>query len=205
MGLNMTISVVAYRGEHGKKELTGSFQSRLASFSFGSLKTAKTYATSPNNLSDRPIDPRVYKVHLALENPVINEPSDQFIEFADILKALGPDKALQIAREQEDHLCNTDNYGGLLDEFNSKDINELHKAMGDSFFGRLYVDAYPVFDNKNYVKWFKEAGFDGAVHGGSGTSSMEAEYKVFDTKNVRVLREFDLGAKPKMTPSSMAM
>lgn len=48
----------------------------------------------------------------------------------------------------------------------------------------LYTLAFPVFDNHTYVEWFRQAGFDGAVHGGWGASNCETEYRVFDASQV---------------------
>ena len=48
----------------------------------------------------------------------------------------------------------------------------------------LYFNAYALFDDPQYAALFKDAGFDGAIHGGSGTTFDEAEYKVFSAKQV---------------------
>lgn len=189
----MTITAVAYRGEHGPKREDPGFQSRLASLSFGSLETAKTYAMSPNNTNDTVVNPRLYKVALTIDNPVMNDAHDPFIDFSVIRQAVGDDKAFQMGLELEEQLLNTDNFLELLEENACSTFTQLHGELGNELLDNLYVDAYPVFDNKTYVDWFREAGFDGAVHGGNGVSAMEAEYKVFDAKNVRVLRTIELG------------
>ena len=190
----MTVKVIAYRGEHGARS-ESKFQSRLGSLSFGSIEAAKTYATQPNHYHERPVDPRVYKAHITIENPIFNNPNDPFVDLDILRKAIGDEKTLQIARDLEDHLLNTNNFLELLEDHDCMTLDDLHKKLGSDVLDLLYVDAYPVMDSETYVGWFKELGYDGAVHGGNGATALEAEYKIFDPSQAQIIKEYDLSPK----------
>lgn len=195
----MSVTVIAYRGEHGARS-EGKFQSRLGSLSFGSIEAAKIYATQPNHHHEIPIDPRVYKAHLTIKKPIFNNPNDPFIDLEILRAAIGDEKTLQIAHDLEDHLLNTNNFLELLEEHDCMTLDDLHEKLGNDVLDRLYIDAYPIMDSETYVGWFKELGYDGAIHSGNGVTALEAEYKIFDPAQAKVIQEYDLSSKKQAAP-----
>ncbi len=187
------ILVTAYRGEHGKPEEGTLFQSRLASLSFGSQSAARQYALSPNMKDDIVDTPRIIKATLVINNPVMNDPDDPFLELGPLLNSLGREKVLTLAQEQIAHLSNTDNWHEMLEThgLNNRSPEEalaqLSQLPDDEGLGQLYLDAYPVFDNPKYINWFKAAGYDGVVQGGNGETALEPEYKIFSADQAKIL------------------
>jgi len=198
------IETIAYRGEHGEPDEPGKFHTRTQALSFGSAKSARTYANSPNDMRDKVKSPRVIKARLTMENPFINQPADPFVEFSDIRRALGHERAMELARDLEDSLTNTDNFLELLDEHNCTRLEELNEIIGPSIVDKLYVDAYLVLDRADVIQELIDAGYDGAIHCGNGETALEAEYKVFDhsqaeiiwSKDLRRQNEVELGPSP---------
>jgi hypothetical protein len=194
----MTIKVTAYRGEHGELDADNHFQSRLGALSFGTVEAAKTYASSPNNRDDTLITPRIIKAEITIHNPVMNDPDDPFIDFSIIIKAIGVEKALKIALEEEGHISNTDNWHELSSEHGCSSVEKLCKKLGaENALNQIYMDAYPVFDDPTYVSWFRDAGFDGLVQGGNGETGLMPEYKVFNPEQAKVLKVLILRTNDK--------
>lgn len=181
------IKVTVYRGEHGTPEVGSAFQSKLGSISFGSIDSAKIYAKSPNDRSDQVQAARVIKAAIEINNPIFNNELDPFVDFVLLRPVIGDEKLIEMARDLEDHLLNTDNFLCLLDDNGCQSFDELLKKAGANILNDIYVDAYPVFDDPKYIGWFKEAGFDGAVHRGAGETMDDVEYKIFSSEQARVL------------------
>lgn len=178
--------LIVYRGEHSEtpeKARLGTFDSRLGSLSFGTARAASHYAMFPNVIFESAQTPRVIPAFLSLQKPLINRPDDPFIELSEIAAAIGEKKARQIAFEQHGHITNTNNW--------TDNIGKRYASVADflkadrSAIQRLYLNAYPVLDEPRYVTWFRVAGYDGGIHGGSGETTGEAEYKVFCATQVR--------------------
>lgn len=183
--------LVVYRGEHGRlspqleARFGPSFQSRLASLSFSTAEVASGYALAPNDRTQnsRALQARVTPVYLSIQKPVMNRPEDPFLEMEEVIPALGTRLATRMAEEMAERIEETgnwienfsDDYEGVTDLL-QRDPERLRE---------LYLQAYPVFDSPRYVAWFRAAGFDGAVHGGSGESAGEGEYKVFAPEQVK--------------------
>jgi hypothetical protein len=195
--------LVVYRGEHGKAEgrtassvpTTGSepsreeigyghqFHGRLGSLSFGSQEVASTYATYPNNRGDEVHSPRVYPVYLRIENPIINDQTDPFIELGRIRDALGEKEARRIALKFAGRIEHTGNWiEDLSQQYDS--VAEMLDKDPDAL-RKLYFDAFPYLDDAAEVAKLKAAGYDGAIHGGNGESALEPEYKVFSESQVK--------------------
>ena len=180
--------LVVYRGEHGPG--TEDLESRGGAISFGTAQGASKYAMSPNDSKDTPVAPRVTPVYLSIEKPVMNDPDDPFIDFATIEKILGREQAEAIALELWEEIRNTNNwednfaeqYSGGFDKFNP--IYDV-LAKEPERLGELYVNAFWVFDRPEWVELFKAKGYDGAVHGGSGETALEPEYKIFDKSQAK--------------------
>lgn len=172
-----------FRGEHGAE--TGPLQCRLGSISFGSLEAARCYASTPNNSRDSPIAPRIIEAHLTIRRPVINQPNDPFMEMSDIIQAVGVEKATRIALGLAEYIEDTDHWGRTYaDDFTG--VRDLLSQRPDAL-SDLYLLAYRVLDQSEYVSWFSDAGFDGAIHAGSAVTACEAEYKVFSPDQVTIL------------------
>tara|TARA_R110000803_G_C11989495_1_gene321970 strand:- start:14570 stop:28420 length:13851 start_codon:yes stop_codon:yes gene_type:complete len=177
-GTNEPLAV--YRGEHG--ETDRQIHTRLGSISFSGPDTANIYATQPNNWDDVAHSPRGIKAYLRIENPVIESYNDPFIGMQDIIDAVGAEKARLIAEALSDHITETNNWESNFRKYD--DVSELLKDKPEAL-ADLYLDAYPIFDNPKFVSWFRTAGFDGAIHGGSGESSEDVEFKVFDLNQIK--------------------
>lgn len=168
--------LLVFRGQHGISDDV--FHSRLGSLSFGDLSAAYTYATHPNNRSDKAERSRVIPAYLSITNPVIVSKDDPFISFSLIADQLGIERAAEMARELAPHI---DQYSYMEEQGTT--VAEL-LATDLEAVRTLDADAYLVFDSPKYVEWFKEAGFDGAIHLGNGETAGSVEYKVFSPDQV---------------------
>ncbi len=168
--------LLVFRGQHGISDDV--FHSRLGSLSFGDLSAAYTYATHPNNRSDRAERSRVIPAYLSITNPVIVSKDDPFISFSLIADQLGIERAVEMARELAPHI---DQYSYMEEQDTT--VAELLAADLEAV-RTLDADAYLVFDSPKFVEWFKEAGFDGAIHLGNGETAGSVEYKVFSPDQV---------------------
>lgn len=52
---------------------------------------------------------------------------------------------------------------------------------------QLYIQAYPLLDDPDFVALAEKNGFDGAVHAGSGVGFGSVEYRIFDVKQASIL------------------
>jgi hypothetical protein len=179
--------LVVYRGEHGKAK--GAFHSRLSSLSFGSREAASAYAISPNDRNEQIEAARVTPVYLRIKNPIVNDRSgDPFIDLAVVADTLGEDVARAMAIKHAGAITNTNNWH---DNFSAQYATVSELLTADPVRMReLYLDAYRLLDDPEFVSAAKRAGFDGAIHGGSGTTAMETEYRIFDASQARSF--FDL-------------
>lgn len=172
--------LVVYRGEHGKGATDAVFQSRLGSLSFGDYATANLYATTPNNLNDNPVNPRVIPAYLSIKRPLMLDSEDPFIDFSALIAALGTSRSIEIARDLDGFIRNTQAWADIDTDLSVGEYLDQHPEALSS----LYVEVYPILDRPKYVDWLKAAGFDGAIYGGSGASFGTTEYRVFDPSQV---------------------
>ncbi|UUA75114.1 SNF2-related protein [Cellvibrio sp. QJXJ] len=182
------VDVIAYRGEHGAAVEGSPFHSRHYAISFSNEDVARQYALSPNNLLDLVEEPRLIQARISIKNPVMNDNEDPFIDFQHIASILGADRAKEIALSLQPQIEETNNFEELINEYapslsSLDELLEAHPVLLD----KLYVDAHHVFDNDTWVLWFKDAGYDGLVHGGNGDSALQAEYKIFDESQAEIL------------------
>jgi len=173
--------VVVYRGEYGAPDSVPVLSSRLGSLSFGDRETALGYAHHPNRSGDVPAYPRVHAAYLAIRNPVVNQPDDPFIELATLEEVFGQDNAERIAKKFATWIMQTSPW--VNGEIRAKSVEEFLDAEPDGL-ARLYVQAFPLFDDREEVAHMKAAGFDGAIHGGAGLNAGGVEYRVFDADSV---------------------
>jgi hypothetical protein len=175
-----------YRGQHGNAE---NLETKLPSITFTETpETAGVYATDPNDHRDTPQAPKSLPAFLSIKNPIINAP-DPFAEFGDLAQKLGREVAMRFALKYAQSIEATGNWG---------DIEERLKEIGQGVDGvkegleadpelldELYMDAYLLLDDPEFVEAAKAAGFDGAVHYGNGESASEKEYRIFDRDQAR--------------------
>lgn len=177
--------LVVYRGEHGDNDgiEEGAFiQSRLGSISFGSIESANIYAMTPNNLLDEIKAPRIIPAKLIIENPIVSDEHDPFIDFTILSEAIGEANATKAFIKYEDEIINTNNWE---ENFGKRymSIKEMIDAEPDKLQS-LYIDAYHLLDDPAIVEKLIAAGFDGAIHGGNGITAYETEYKVFNIDQI---------------------
>jgi hypothetical protein len=177
---------VLYRGEHGALVDGEYLQSRLNNLSFTADRgAANTYALSPNNsqLDSVAEAPRVTPAHLKIENPIIENHSDPFIDLSHLAYKLGRREAKRIALKFDNDIRYTgnwdDNYAreyGSVAQLLKKKPNELKN---------LYFNAHKFLDDIAEIERLKEAGYDGAIHIGNGETASVLEYRVFNPRQVR--------------------
>lgn len=189
---------VVYRGEHG--EPSTRFQSRLPSLTFtASAEVAKIYATTPNRREDSATDPRVIAAHVAIRRPILETADDPFFDFAQVERTLGRDVAARFAVRYADRVMATsywaDTYAGVPSV-------EALLAERPEALRELFVDAYMLLDDPEFVDLARAAGYDGAIHLGNGASALEVEYRVFDAEQARPVVEtpWQSPASPSRSP-----
>lgn len=171
------IENVRYRGQHGESP---DIEAKVGSISFGDSEAASLYAQQPNVSSDVAQASKVFPSFLKIENPVINAPDDPFMDFSILSDAIGFDKAKKYFIKHEDDVMNTGNW-----EENFMDKYDSVADVPDSKLSELYMQSYTILDDPSAVKDMKAAGFDGAIHMGSGETLDQTEYKVFDKSQIR--------------------
>lgn len=176
---------IVYRGEHGELPAGQMFQSRLGSLAFGDLNAANTYAMSPNNfvLDKIAKAPRITPGYLKIENPIVNNADDPFVDISHLASKLGKDEATRLAHKFDPAIRNTGNWIENYDrEFGS--VPELLKAKPKAI-DDLYFDVYKYLDDPAEVAALKARGYDGARHIGAGETATDLEYRIFDPKQFR--------------------
>ena len=179
-------AAVLYRGEHGALVEGEYSQSRFNSLSFtDDSDAASTYAMSPNNNQlDRTAEaPRVTPVHLRIENPIIENRNDPFIDLSHFADKLGCREAKRIARKFDRDIQYTGNWNNnYASEYYS--VAQLLKEKPDEL-KNLYFNAHKFLDDPVEIERLKKAGYDGAIHIGNGETATSLEYRVFDLRQVR--------------------
>ena len=171
------IENVRYRGQHGESP---DIETKVGSISFGDAEAASLYAQQPNVSSDVAQASKVFPSFLKIENPIINAPDDPFMDFSILSDAIGFDKAKKYFIKHQDDVMNTGNWEeNFMDEYDSV------ADVPDSRLPELYMQSYTILDDPSAVKDMKAAGFDGAIHMGSGETFDQTEYKVFDKSQIR--------------------
>jgi hypothetical protein len=177
---------VLYRGEHGANARSERSQSRLNSLSFVEDRdAANIYAMSPNNsrLDYLAEAPRITPVHLMIENPIIENRDDPFIDLSLLADKLGRREAKRIAIKFDNDIRYTGNWDVNYASRYSSAV-ELLKEKPDEF-KNLYFSAYKFLDDPVEVERLKRAGYDGAIHVGNGETATSLEYRVFYSCQVR--------------------
>lgn len=173
--------LVVYRGEHGDPETTLDLSTRFGSLSFGDLETARFYAHFPNRRTDESVCPRVHIAYLAIRRPVLEQPDDPFVDLTTVEAQLGRQYAERIAKKFASWVMRTSPWTN--GEIDALSVEEFLEVEPDGF-ARLYMEAYPLFDDIEEVAYMKATGFDGAIYGGAGFNACETEFRVFDKTSV---------------------
>lgn len=143
-----------YRGQHSIRH---KIETHLPSVSFGSRSVAETYAHRPNRKGDKPVQPKVFHVELALCDPFVNQPGDAYLEVEDLLKVL-PDI-----------------------DMSKFDIPTCPGCDYPAYH------VWKLLDDEAFVTELIARGFDGAIYGGSGANGGETEYRSFHHYNFTVI------------------
>lgn len=183
---------VVYRGEHGETE-TGELQTQLGTYTFSSPEVASVYAVSPNSHSVAAA-PRVIPAYLAIRNPVFDLRDDPFVELSEVERKLGRDVAEQaVIRAGLRGVVNTSNWEENFAALYGSDVERFLREE-PAALSQVYMDAYVLLDDPEFVAAARAGGYDGAIHLGNGESALELEYRVFDREQIRSVFDGDLRA-----------
>jgi GNAT superfamily N-acetyltransferase len=190
--------LVVYRGEHGEYQADRDFHSRHPAISFGGPATATLYAEQPNYRDDHAVNPRVYPCYLRIEKPIVNDDSDPFIDFSIIAEALGDDVARRFALKHQEGITDTGRWMEELSE-TYKSVEQM-LTRDPHMLREVYMMAFPLLDDGEFIQALQAKGYDGAIHGPYGEGDHdEAEYKIFDASQAKSAignnGEFDLKNK----------
>lgn len=169
-------ALVLFRGQHCTSP---TICSKLPSISFSSARVASAYALQPNDRSDIALNPKVFPVHLVINNPLVNSPSDPFLELSYYEELMGQTHAIRLANKFADWITRTDNWDEITGKIGPITVSE-YLSDNPSNLKNLYLQLYPVLDDFEEIAILKNKGFDGAIYAGSGISANEVEYRVFD-------------------------
>jgi len=179
--------LLVYRGEHGLKASSSKpqFESLLGSISFGEIETATHYAQNPNrrDMANSTLAPRIYPVYLVIKKPLMNR-QDNFIDYPEMVEAIGEDEARRFMIKHQDSAMNTDNWCSNLNEDDQyEDIRDMSEKAPE-LMAETYVEIFHLLDDPDFVRLAKAAGYDGALYGSSGVGAGQMEYRVFEPKAV---------------------
>lgn len=173
---------LVFRGEHGERD-SRLFQSRHGALSFGDLETACLYATEPNDHGDRVHRPRIMPAYLNITNPIVNTPSDPFVDLSRIEEALGRAEAVRLAHKFASKICDTGYWYELERKTRIREIAEFIEKYPRRL-GELYFQAFDLLNDSEEVARLREASYDGGIHCGFGENGTEVEMKVFNPSQV---------------------
>jgi hypothetical protein len=176
--------LLVYRGEFGVADgnPTG-FQATRASYSFGDVKIANHYSKNgpaSSYIQDgRERAPKVFAVYLDIRNPVVNW-EDPFIEYPELLAAVGDELALKLLIKHQNYVFNTSNWRERIDPQRTYGDVATLSAQAPHLIKDLYLDIFPILDDPEFVEAAKKRGFDGAIYNGTGENLSRQEYRIFD-------------------------
>lgn len=182
--LPLASDMVVYRGEFAHPDSVYA-QSRGKALYFGPIDVANCYAERVSNRGSE-VTPRIYPAVLVIERPFINEPTDPFLELSHVEAMLGTVEARRIAIKFRRFIEETDQWTERLNASGyysgvAAFIMDQPQRLSD-----LYFQTYRFLQDDHEVELLIKAGFDGAIHAGSGHGSAERpEYCVFDSTQVR--------------------
>jgi hypothetical protein len=169
-----------FRGQHGSSD--DWTETALGSLSFGSVKAASGYALQPNNRRHTVQAPKVFPVYLSLCNPFLTSETDPFLDVIHYANVFGVAEAQRVALKFKENICNTNAWEEVSGEFRT--VEELSDRRPDILMTMCF-ELYALLDDASEVARLRAKGFDGAIHGGSGETALETEYRVFSPHQVR--------------------
>ena len=100
-----------------------------------------------------------------------------------IKETIGTAFMTRMAIKHDGHIENTSNW----QDDAGVGFDNVEHFLKDNPDGlsRLYMDAYPLLDDPEFVKASQEAGYDGAMHVGNGESHATLEFRVFERAQIR--------------------
>jgi hypothetical protein len=166
--------VLAYRGEYGPGS---GLSTQQGSLSYGTKDAANLYATNPN--TGAAVDAaKVFPSYLSIRKPLVNDPTDPFIDLGVLRKALGEAEFSRVVKNNSGLIERTGAFDRLATERGYTSVADVMKKDPKAL-NSLYVDIYPILDDAQAVKTLQKRGYDGAIYGGSGATAREPEYRVF--------------------------
>lgn len=180
------ICAQVYRGQHGDN--SDELRSLLGSLTFCDLKEiAQVYARHPNDSVrfTEAEQPRLLTATVAITNPLFVTPTDPFVDFSLLLEKLPLDAIKAFALK---HASWVEDTSVWVEEYASEFASpaELLEKI-PAALSQLYIQAYPLLDDPDFVALAVKNGFDGAVHAGSGVGFGSVEYRIFDVKQASIL------------------
>lgn len=182
---------LVWRGEHGPDRLS----TRLATLTFVEDRVAaEHYARQPNRRQDQALQPTLIQARLAITRPIVNTPDDPFLDFPVLAEQVGHDRALGIFLRHQADVMHTNAWADVAQQGFSS-VEDL-VARAPELLDHLCVQIFPLLDEAQTVAQLREAGFDGAIHRGSGVTMDTVEYRVFAPTQVTVTQILPLTGFP---------
>ena len=169
-----------YRGQHGAADDWK--ETVLGSLSFGSARAASEYALNPNRRDMLVCAPKVFPVFLDVRKPFLVHARDPFLDLSRYAEVFGMQETARVALKYRDYVCRTNAWDEVGAPYGT--LERLIEKQPDALL-ELYFEIYLLLDEADEVALLREKGFDGAIHGGSGATAMETEYRVFSSMQVR--------------------
>lgn len=173
---------VVYRGQHNRQRGSLIHSRQRAIYFVNHVPVAKYYAQSPNYPGDQVVVPHVLKMHVIIDRPFINSPTDPFIEVSDLLRQLGQKEAERIVRKFANWITQTSHWLEL-------EYPDIETLLTDAPWRlpELYFQAYPFFADDEEVARLQLLGYDGAIHAGNGVSMGAIEYCAFNRAAIELI------------------
>ena len=172
--------VPVFRGQHGHVEHWD--ETVRGSLSFGSADAACSYALQPNDRRHSVQAPKVFPVFLDICNPFLVSDSDPFMDLSHYANAFGLAETIRVALKFRAHIYNTNAWEDVSPGFDS--VEALVERRPELLMELCFL-LYELLDDADEVARLRTKGFDGAIHGGSGETALETEYRVFSPAQVR--------------------
>jgi hypothetical protein len=182
---------VVYRGEFAFPDID-SIMSWGQAIYFGSQRTANIYAEMPNKPQylEQGCTGRVYPVRLTINNPVVNQPKNPYLDLDEFADRFGVDRAVSVALKFSDAIKDTSNWMERINPDGRYSSVRGYLYWNKENVKNLYFDAFQYFAEEMEIYWLRSLGYDGAIHQGTGWGSAEEpEYCVFDKSQIRSIFE----------------
>lgn len=180
----MEFSGTLFRGQHGHRD--EGLRTQLASLTFSDYEVARTYALH----SRQPvICPKIFEARIDIPKLLVNTPDDPFIDYPDLVAALGREAVESFIIDPSLQLYMTNGWERICQETNHRwaTIEEV-LAHAPTLLEYLPIQLYHLCDLPRVVDLMKQAGYGGALYRGSGCGMDVFEVRVFDTACITDVR-----------------